>query len=191
MSEAVTELLVAAGSGSATAQGRLFQLLYDELHLCAHRQLRGAAMETLSTTALVNETYLKLVAGAKLDVASRAHFMALAARAMRQVLIDRARRSAADKRGGGAVRVTMQEGAEQGPDAAADVMALDHALVQLEQVDERAARVVQLHFFGGLPFAQIAELEGLTVRTVLRDWQAARALLAAQLQAGTVDGPGA
>lgn len=188
MSEAITELLVAAGSGSDDAQGRLFQLLYDELHRCAHRQLRGAALETLSTTALVNETYLKLVAGAKLDVGSRAHFMSLAARAMRQVLIDRARRNSADKRGGGAIRVTLQAAQEE-PDAAADVLALDHALGHLEQVDERAARVVQLHFFAGLPFVEIAELEGLAVRTVLRDWQAARALLAAQLNQGSAHGP--
>src|SRR5690242_13454528 len=90
MSQTITELLVAAGSGNDAAQGQLFQLLYDELHRCAHRQLRGASMETLSTTALVDETYLKLVAGARLDIGSRAHFMALAARAMRQVLIDRA-----------------------------------------------------------------------------------------------------
>lgn len=182
MSEAITALLVAAGRGDSAAQDRLFPLLYDELHRCAHRQLRGAAGGTLSTTALVNETYLKLIAGDTLDVGSRAHFMALAARAMRQVLIDSARRNGADKRGGSAIKVTLDVDAAIAPDAAADVLALDQALTSLELIDERAARVVQLHFFGGLPFSEIAELEGITLRTVMRDWQAARAMLAGELQ---------
>lgn len=188
MSEAITELLLAVGRGDAAAQDRLFPLLYDELHRCAHRQLRGAGGQTLSTTALVNETYLKLLAGETLEVGSRAHFMALAARAMRQVLIDAARRNGADKRGGFALKVTMEVDAAIVPDAAADVLALDQALTKLEQVDERAARVVQLHFFGGLAFTEIAELEGITVRTVMRDWRAARALLADQLRQDSVDG---
>jgi len=188
MNEAITDLLVAAGRGDAAAQNRLFPLLYDELHRCAHRQLRGAAGETLSTTALVNETCLKLLAGATLDVSGRAHFMALAARAMRQVLIDSARRNGADKRGGFALKVTLDANSATAPDAVADVLALDQALTNLEQVDERAARVVQLHFFAGLPFAEIAELEGITVRTVMRDWQAARALLAGQLRQDALDG---
>jgi len=114
--------------------------------------------------------------------------MALAARAMRQVLIDSARRNGADKRGGFALKVTLDPNAVTAPDAAADVLALDQALTTLEQVDERAARVVQLHFFAGLPFAEIAELEGITVRTVMRDWQAARALLAGQLRQDALDG---
>jgi len=188
MNEAITDLLFAAGRGDAAAQNRLYPLLYDELHRCAHRQLRGAAGDTLSTTALVNETCLKLLAGATLDVGGRAHFMALAARAMRQVLIDSARRNGADKRGGFALKVTLDANAAAAPDAAADVLALDQALTTLEQVDERAARVVQLHFFAGLPFAEIAELEGITVRTVMRDWQAARALLAGQLRQDALDG---
>ncbi|MBL0164973.1 MAG: sigma-70 family RNA polymerase sigma factor [Xanthomonadales bacterium] len=188
MSEAITELLLAVGRGDAGAQDRLFPLLYDELHRCAHRQLRGSGGETLSTTALVNETYLKLLAGETLDVGSRAHFMALAARAMRQVLIDSARRSGADKRGGFALKVTLDADSAIAPDAAADVLALDQALTTLEQVDERASRVVQLHFFAGLSFAEIAEIEGITLRTVMRDWQAARALLAGQLKQDALDG---
>lgn len=172
---------------AAESNDALFQALYDELRRCAHRQLRGGAHETLSTTALVNEVYVKLAGNA--DGADRAHFMALAARAMRQVLIDHARRGGAEKRGGGALLVTLDEALPDAPEAALEVLALDQALLRLEQVDERAARVVQLHFFGGLPFGEIAAMENLTVRTVMRDWQAARAMLALDMRGG--DGPGA
>jgi len=181
--ESATELLVAVENGDGDAQGRLFALLYDELRRCAHRQLRGAG-ETLSTTALVHETYVKLVAADTLRLQSRQHFMALAARAMRQVLVDHARRIGADKRGGGAPAVTLDERLPDAPAEAAEVLALDRALGELERIDERAARVVQLHFFGGLSFVAIAELEGLNERTIKRDWQAARQVLAASMNVG-------
>lgn len=179
MIESPTELLDAAGSGDEAAQGRLFALLYDELRHCAHRQ-RGAG-ETLSTTALVHETFVKLVAADTLRLESRRHFMALAARAMRQVLVDHARRAGADKRGGGAISVTLDERMPDTPPEACEVLALDRALAELERVDARAARVVQLHFFGGLTFFAIAELEGLNERTIKRDWQAARLVLASAI----------
>jgi len=181
VSESATELLSAVENGDDDAQGRLFSLLYDELRSCAHRQLRGG--ETLSTTALVHETYVKLVANDTLRLESRQHFMALAARAMRQVLVDHARRIGADKRGGGVVAVTLDERVPDAPTEAAEVLALDQALGELERIDERAARVVQLHFFGGLSFVAIAELEGLNERTIKRDWQAARHMLAASMSA--------
>jgi RNA polymerase sigma factor (TIGR02999 family) len=183
MSQAITELLEAAGDGDGEARDQLFRLLYDELHRCAHRQLRGSGDHTLSTTALVNETWLKL-AGGTLDASCRAHFVALAARAMRQVLIDHARRVNADKRGGGIALVTLNDDLPQAPDTAFDVLALDQALTQLESVDDRASRIVQWHFFGGLSFVEIAQIEGVTVRTVMRDWQAARALLAVEMRRG-------
>lgn len=189
MGDSATDMLIAAGSGDAHARNRLFRQLYDELHRCAHRQLRASPLQTLSTTALVHETYLKLAAGAQLPLASRAHFMSLAARAMRQVLVDRARRSGAAKRGRGAIVVTLDANIAAEPDAAADVVALDRALSTLERIDERAARVVQLHFFAGLSFGDIAELERLTLRTVMRDWQAARALLALELRQEATHGP--
>ncbi|HSX60010.1 MAG TPA: ECF-type sigma factor [Tahibacter sp.] len=185
MHDDVTALLAASSRGENAAQDRLFTLLYDELRQCARYQLRGNAGLTLSTTALVNETYVKLAAASQLNTSSRQHFMALAARAMRQVMVDHARRIQADKRGGGAVMVTLDERLPDDPSDAVEVLALDQALNTLEQIDERAARVVQLHFFGGLAFPEVAELEGLTVRTVMRDWQAARALLAAEMNAGT------
>lgn len=179
MIESPTELLDAAGRGDDAAQGRLFALLYEELRRCAHRQ-RGVG-ETLSTTALVHETYVKLVAADTLRLESRRHFMALAARAMRQVLVDHARRAGADKRGGGAALVTLDDRMPDTPPEACEVLALDHALAELERVDARAARVVQLHFFGGLTFIAIAELEGLNERTIKRDWQAARLVLASAI----------
>ena len=117
MDETLTERLEAAGKGDDDAQGRVFALLYDELRRCAHRQL-GRASETLSTTALVPETYMKLAGADQLRLANRRHFMALAARAMRQVLVDRARRSGADKRGGGAAFVTLDDRTPDTPSAA-------------------------------------------------------------------------
>lgn len=180
------QLLEASEGGDDAATDRLFELLYDELRHCAHRQ-RGGAGATLSTTALVHETYVKLVASEHLQLESRRHFMALAARAMRQVLVDHARRSAADKRGGGALAVTLDERVADTPAEALEVLALDHALIELEKIDARAARVVQLHFFGGLTFPAIAELEGLNERTIKRDWQAARHLLAASMGTPLVD----
>lgn len=180
------QLLEAIDVGDEAATDRLFELLYDELRRCAHRQRDGAGA-TLSTTALVHETYVKLVASERLRLESRRHFMALAARAMRQVLVDHARRSTADKRGGGALVVTLDDHAADTPAEAFEVLALDRALGELEAIDARAARVVQLHFFGGLTFPAIAELEGLNERTIKRDWQAARHLLAASMGAQPAD----
>ncbi len=180
MGDNVTGLLDAIENGDGNAQARLFSLLYDELRRCAHRQLRGNN-QTLSTTALVHETYVKLVVGDGLRLESRQHFMALAARAMRQVLVDHARRAGADKRGGNVLQVTLDECLPDTPCEAAEVLALDQALGELERIDERAARVVQLYFFGGLGFAEIAELEGLNQRTIKRDWQAARLMLATRM----------
>jgi len=182
LDEDVSRLLSAAGSGDIAASERLFTLLYNELRLCAHRQLRIMSGHTLSTTALVHETYLKLAGSPSLPTESRQHFMALSARAMRQVLVDHARRAGADKRGGDALFVTLDDRLPAAPDEALEVLALDRALSTLEQVDARAARVVHLHFFAGMSFPAIAALENLNERTLKRDWQAARALLAAEMR---------
>ena len=182
MEEEIDDWLVRAGHGDADASERLFERLYAELRLCAHRQLHGARGLTLSTTALVHETYLKLVHSKTLSIESRRHFMAIAARAMRQVLVDHARRRQADKRGGDALLVTLDERIPDAHEAAVEVLALDRALSSLEGIDARAARVVSLHFFGGLSFPAIAEIEGLNERTVKRDWQAARLLLAEEIR---------
>ena len=180
MNEDITELVDAAGGGDATASDRVFTLLYDELRRCAHRQL-GGANRTLSTTALVHETWLKLSGSNNMRLESRQHFMALAARAMRQLLVDHARRIGAEKRGGNALLVTLDERHVDGGNEAVEVLALDRALQVLEDIDARACRVVQLHFFAGMTFAEIGALEGLNERTIKRDWEAARRLLGSEM----------
>lgn len=180
----VTLLLAAAERGDAGADARLYALVYDDLRRCAHRQARGHRNLTLSTTALVNETYLKLSQTQSILPASRLHFMALAARAMRQILVDNARRVGAEKRGGAMAFVTLDDGVPESAGDAIEVLALDKALRSLEDVNARASRVVHLHFFGGMSFVEIGELEGLNERTVKRDWQAARLLLAAEMRDG-------
>jgi RNA polymerase sigma factor (TIGR02999 family) len=182
MDDSVTSLLAAAERGEDGAEDRLYALVYADLHRCAQRQSRGARDATLSTTALVHETFLKLTQAQAMLPSSRRHFMALAARAMRQILVDNARRVGADKRGGQMIFVTLDERFPAAADDALEVLALDHALRTLEQVDARACRVVQLHFFAGMSFAEIGELEGLNERTIKRDWQAARLMLAAEMQ---------
>lgn len=190
MSDGITELLAAARNGDPAAQHDIYERLYDELRECARRQLRGGAGCTLSTTALVNESYVKLARSASLDANDRRHFIALAAAAMRQVLIDQARSRSAQKRGSPLLRVTLGEDIPE-DQLSIEVIALDHALKTLEQIDARAARVVQLHFFGGLEFAEIAAHEGIALSTVKRDWNAARAMLAREIDGAASDDAGA
>ena len=181
MTQDITELLAAARQGDAAARRAVYDRLYDELRQCARRQLRGDSRGTLSTTALVNEGYVKLSGSASLNANDRRHFIALAAAAMRQVLIDQARNRGAQKRGSPLIRVTLGEDIPEDGRMTCDLLALDQALHTLDQIDARAARVVQLHFFGGLEFTEIAELENVALSTVKRDWKAARAMLARDL----------
>jgi RNA polymerase sigma factor (TIGR02999 family) len=177
------DLLRRCAGGDERAYDSLFAAVYADLHRRA-RHLTRAAGATLSTTALVHETYLKL-AGRDLALNDKAHFFALAARAMRQVLLNAARDSLAQKRGGGKIEATFDSALAVPSDAGdhVDVFALDQALQQLAAADARLAQVVELHFFAGLGFAEIGELQGVTERTVARDWRAARALLQMQLEA--------
>lgn len=177
------DLLRRCSSGDVRAYDTLFAAVYADLHRRARHLARGAGA-TLSTTALVHETYLKL-AGRNLALNDKTHFFALAARAMRHVLLNAARDSLAQKRGGGQVEATFDSALAVPSDAGdhVDVVALDQALQQLAAADARLAQVVELHFFAGLGFAEIGELLGLTERTVARDWRAARALLQMQLDA--------
>jgi RNA polymerase sigma factor (TIGR02999 family) len=184
MDDSLTELLAAANRGDGAAAQRVFEHLYEELRRCAHRQLRANAGHTLCTTALVHESWLKLAAAERVLPETRGHFMALAARAMRQVLVDAARRAGAGKRGGDAIFLTLDDQIHDGASEALEILALDRALLALEQIDARASRVVQLHFFAGMTFAAIGELEGLNERTIKRDWEAARLLLAADIGNG-------
>jgi RNA polymerase sigma factor (TIGR02999 family) len=175
----ITELLHAWGRGDDAAVDRLFTLLYDELRLLARRQLRGRHGQTLDTTAMVHEAYVKLVDPSRVGVADRAHFLNLAARVMRQVLIDRARRRVATKRGAGAVHTDL-DGVGL-PQRAEELLVLDEALGVLERLDARLARTVELRFFAGLSVEEAADALSVSPRTVKRDWVKARAFLHCQM----------
>jgi RNA polymerase sigma factor (TIGR02999 family) len=157
---------------------RLMPVVYEELKRIAHHHLRAnESRATLCTTELVHEAFLKLAGSADADWEGRAHFFGAASRAMRQVLVDFARRRAATKRGGGLERVSLGEG-----DAALDIeldeiIALDGALEQLGAVDERLRRIVDLRFFAGLSAAEVARMLGVSARTVERDWLKAKLVL--------------
>jgi RNA polymerase sigma factor (TIGR02999 family) len=176
---------LAAAVGGRPALDRLFSLTYEELRRLAASVKRGDPGSTLSPTALVNEAWIKLVASPGLTPASRVHFKRLAARAMRQVLVEAARRRNARKRGDGAVAVTFDESLSQPVTRPEEVLALDEALDRLQALQPRQAMMVESRFFGGLDIPEIAELLGISEATVLRDWRAARAWLALELKAGT------
>ncbi len=166
----------------------LVALTYEELRLIARRHLArgrriGVKTGTLGTTALVNEAYLKLVDPANAKPRDRAHFLAIAAVAMRHILIDRARSRAARKRGGGKAAVTLDADALAGDDDPQLLLDINDALDRLAIVDPRLAQVVECRFFGGLSEEEIAEVLGVTVRTVQRDWARARMLLRRELSA--------
>lgn len=173
----ITSLLAAMRAGDATAMDRLFPLVYREFHARAHRQLAHRRPgDTLSTTALVHETYLKLAGSSNQSYNDRIHFFAVASRAMRQILVDYARRSSAHKRGSGHV-VTLEPDVIGNPDRADELVALDESLEQLERLDPRLVRIVELRFFGGLSVEEAADALNVSPRTVKRDWQKARAFL--------------
>jgi len=175
----ITQLLAGVRGGDRAAMDRLFALVYDDLRERAHRRRwgRAGAAETLGTTALVHETYLKLVEPSGIELRDRAHFFNVAARAMRQILVDGARRRLAQKRGGGAPVELLDEG-RVGLDARVEeVLALDDALSHLKGLDERLSRLVELRFFAGLSVEETAEAMELSPRTVKRDWRRARAFL--------------
>ena len=167
------------------ALDQLFGRVYAELRRLAHRVRggRAGAGDTLNTTALVHEAYLKLASSPDLRLKSREHFFALAARAMRQIVIDAARRQLAAKRGGeGAVVITLDDALHPEPLRPSQLVALDEALTRLDQVDPRRARVVEHRIFGGLTADETATLLGVSRPTVERDWRAARAWLAVELE---------
>jgi RNA polymerase sigma factor (TIGR02999 family) len=183
----VTRLLVAVRTGDPGALDRLFTRVYEEMHALARQQLAGrAAGETLSSTVLVHEAYLKLVGAAHMDCRDRRHFFALAARAMRQIVVDWARRARTQKRGGALIHVVLDpacvENRESVPDAA-ELVELDAALTRLEGLSDRLARIVELRFFAGFSVEETGEVLELSPRTVKRDWRKARAFLFAALSA--------
>jgi RNA polymerase sigma factor (TIGR02999 family) len=178
----VTKLLREYGAGDAGALDRLVPLVYGELKRVASAQLRNEGYSHLQTTALVHEAYLRLADGRTLSVEDRSHFLSVAARAMRRVLIDAARRRCARKRGGGASHVTLDPngppvwGGDQG------LLALDDALRKLTELSPRQGAVVEYRTFADMTVEETAEALGVSVRTVKRDWQAARAWLNRELR---------
>lgn len=176
---AVTSDPLAPRPGDAPAAlDRLFPVVYDELRRVAHRQLRGEATgHTLGTTALVHEVYLRLASQRDTPFADRSHFMALAARAMRHVLVDCARRFRGPRRGGGQLPVELDEAMAAALARADEMLELDEALSRLGDAEPRLAQVVECRFFAGLSEEETAEVLGVTSRTVRRDWVRAKTWL--------------
>jgi RNA polymerase sigma factor (TIGR02999 family) len=174
----ITLLLDAARDGDRAALDQLFGLVYDQLRTLSHAQRgRWSGDHTLGTTALVHEAYLKLVRHEGADWRDRAHFFAVASRAMRQILVNYAERRRAQKRGGGAEVVPLDEANPVAPEAAEGLLALNQALERLERIDARRCRVVECRFFAGLAIHETAETLGISAATVKRDWALASAWL--------------
>jgi RNA polymerase sigma factor (TIGR02999 family) len=180
----VTLLIGRARDGDREAFDRIFEVLYPELRQVAHRRLaRGAREGLMETTALVNECYLKFLKRETLTPADRAHFLAYSATVMRSIIVDAARLAKTDRRGGGAEQVTLDSELIGALPAASDeILDIHAALEDLSRIDERLGQVVEMRYFGGLDDAEIAEALGLSTRTVRRDWDKARLLLAHALR---------
>ena len=173
----ITQLLLSLRGGRRDALDQLLPLVYEQLRSMARSRLPRSPGQTLSTTALVHEAYLKLFDRTRLTVNDRRHFFSVAAMAMRQIVVDHARRRLAQKRGGGMQRVDLERDPLAVEDRTAEIVSLDDALRRLNEVDARLARVVELRFFGGLSVEETAEVLEVDPRTVKRDWRKARALL--------------
>jgi len=181
-SASATDLLVAWGRGEPDACDRLMPLVYDELHRLARRYMRSEpAGHTLQATALVNEAYLRLVDVDRIQLDSRAHFFALAARMMRRLLVDAARARSNDKRGGRMRKVPLDDASAVLADPGFGLDALDAALRTLESIHPRKVRVVELRFFGGLSVEQAADTLKVSTDTVKRDWRFAKLWLLREL----------
>jgi RNA polymerase sigma-70 factor, ECF subfamily len=178
----VTELLLQWGHGDNAALAELTPLVYEELRRVAHHHLSGQRPDhTLQTTALVNEAYLRLADQHNPRWQNRAHFFAVAARAMRQILVSYARSQRSQKRGGGALKVDLDEVALVSPAESKEIVGLHEALEQLSALDSRKAQVVELKYFGGLNYDEIAEVLKISRITVRRDWEFAKVWLYAEL----------
>jgi RNA polymerase sigma factor (TIGR02999 family) len=179
----VTNLLKAWSSGEEAALARLAEHVYPELRLIARRYLRNEAQgNTLQTTALVHEVYLRLVDVSSVDWQARAQFFSMAAQMMRRILVDAARARGSDKRGGRAVKVNIEETAFLSPAPNPSLLALDDALTVFSEVAPRQAKVVELRYFGGLTEEEIVAVLKISARTVRRDWDLAKAWLSRELK---------
>ena len=184
----ITALLQAWNRGDHQALDKLTPLIYQQLHRAARRCLaRGPRGNTLETTALINELYLKVVDMNRISWQNRAHFFAICAQQMRWILTDLYRSKQYQKRGAGAGRVSLDESPALSRGARHDLLAIDEALKQLEAVDQRKSRVVELRFFGGLSVKETAEVLNVSSETVMRDWKLAKAWLLCELNGKNSD----
>jgi RNA polymerase sigma factor (TIGR02999 family) len=182
----ITRLLVSWREGDGEAANQLMPLVYGELRAIARRQFHGRDDATLQPTAIVHEAFLKLERHSRLVVQDRHHFFAIAARVMRQLVVDHARKRVANKRGGQLRMVTLDDVDVAAPTRAPEIVALDRALDRLARLDESLSRLVELRFFAGLSVEETADVLGCSSRTVKRDWRKARALIYAELTADNV-----
>ncbi len=181
-SKDVTKLLEAWSDGKQEALGELMPLVYDELHRMAKRYMSSQPSgHTLQTTALIHEAYLKLADQKEKRWQNRAHFFAVAAQAMRHILVDHARTRQSEKRGGAAQMISLEEAAIVSAERASEIVALDDALKSLSAADERKGRVVELRYFGGLSVEETAEVLKISPETVMRDWRFAKTWLLREL----------
>jgi RNA polymerase sigma factor (TIGR02999 family) len=178
----ITQLLAEWSDGNQTALDKLYPLVYDELHKMANRYMKRERKDhTLQTTALINEAYVRMVDQKNVHWENRAHFFAISAQIMRRILIDHARRHHYAKRGGGALKVSLDETAMVASNPAPDMLLLDEALNRLAEMDPRRGQVVELRYFGGLNNEEIAGVLKISENTVTRDWNMARAWLYQEL----------
>ncbi len=174
----ITRLLALARTGEPAPLGAVFEALYPELRRLAHARMRGGDA-TFTPTVLVHELFLRITQGAPLAVADRDHFFAASARAMRWILVEHARQRATDKRGGGQVMVALDEEMAGMQPAITNVLLLDQGLEALEAISPQRRRIVEMRYFAGMEFAEIARLLDCSERTVYREWERARAFLQA------------
>jgi RNA polymerase sigma factor (TIGR02999 family) len=179
----VTELLLRWSAGDPAALDRLIPLVYEQLHRLARRQMaRERPSLTLQPTALVNETYMRLIDASQVQWKDRAHFLAISARLMRQVLVDFARSRQNLKRGAGGIRISLTDALQIAPAGRVDLVALDDALQALAALDPRRCQVVELRFFSGLNVEETAEVLEVSPETVKRDWRLAKVWLLRELR---------
>lgn len=184
-----TDLLQAWSNGDVSAFDELVPLVYRELRLLAHRYMRQERHDhTLQTTALINEAYLRLIDVNRIQWQNRGHFLAVAAQTMRRILVEFARQRSRQKRGGGAIRVMLDDAGDTAQGKDADLVALSDALTTLATFDPRMSRVVELRFFGGLTVTETADVLNVSPETVMRDWKTAKVWLLRELRGTSPDG---
>jgi len=189
-SQEVTELLISWRQGKQESLDKLTPIIYEELRRCAHRYMqREQKGHSLQTTALINETYLRLLDCSKVSWKNRAHFFAVTARMMRNILVDYARSRRREKRGGGRVKVSLDQNRIALMERDPDLIALDEALKSMSAEDDRKSRVVEMRFFGGLSVEETAEVLGVSTQTVMRDWRLAKAWLVREMKEPAADCP--